>query len=159
MKGDTAKRAKAQEEYYWSHREEILSKQKAKRSSPEYKQKTHEYYQRNKERLNQSQRQRRQEGRKIERVQKSERLRQQALARFSKLNKKESCCFVCKRTVGLVIHHLDYDVPLLTVTLCGSCHQKIHKKSIELGYSTKTCPTCGTQSYELGQPIRHDIFP
>lgn len=171
-RGKTAKEAKTSEEWYWANRDSILAKQREKRSTPEYKQKQREYYQKRKKELNERQKERRIEQRAerfVEWQTAGGKKKEKSLHRIENINfndwrtkklyKKDEKCLVCgqtepidrrgNRNTLLVLHHLDYDIPELTTTLCYSCHRKVHVGKIKLSFEAKTCPICGHIVYKV----------
>lgn len=49
------------------------------------------------------------------------------------------CCEICGSNDKLERHHTDYSEPLDVRVLCGSCHRKLHHKTIS-GISSPKCP-------------------
>lgn len=146
-RGDTARRAKKQQDYYWAHRDEILKKQKEQRSTPEYKAKIKEYYKKHKDTFIENQKERR----IAQRIERQQIMLEQSRWRNGKLNPKEDKCFICgaEEKEKLLSHHPDYALPALTVTLCYSCHQRVHRGTYKLNVEAKKCPVCGLYSYRL----------
>jgi hypothetical protein len=165
-KGKTAERARIHAEWYWAHRDAILAKQKKQRSTPEYKQRNREYYQKHKKELNERQQQRRIE-RKAESFSEwhgdrpKSRNEDYMVWRNKMLDRRDKTCLVCgksepldkkgHRLTILVLHHLDYNIPELTTTLCYSCHRQVHNGKIKLGFEAKECPLCKHSVYKVFQ--------
>jgi hypothetical protein len=40
--------------------------------------------------------------------------------------KKHDDCYLCGTTENVIAHHPDYELPLLVIWLCRSCHMRIH---------------------------------
>lgn len=44
-------------------------------------------------------------------------------------------CIICGSIKNLILHHPNYNNPLMTVTVCHLCHLEAHSKNINIQYS------------------------
>lgn len=91
---------------YLKHREKILAQKREYHKRPEVKARLREYCRKNREIKN-----------------------AQSKALYHKVPLKRTC-EICGTMENLQRHHPDYSKPLEVVTVCGSCHMRIHVSGV-----------------------------
>jgi len=122
-----------QREYYWQHREERLAY--AKTYQPKDLEKFREYHERyNREYRLKHNEELREQYRRYYAENKEKAYAKKIAERYVPL---DSHCEICGATHNLLRHHPDYSKPLDIITVCRSCHNRIHRGNLKIQELTK----------------------